>query len=208
MIGSVSTCSNVRRKSSSVSAGKPADDVRPDSAVRNAFADAGDEVRELSGSIPALHSRENGVAAALERDVEVPGEHRRCCQQGDDVVAERRRLSSIELSRRSTSSISRTRGDAAGVHNVDVGGIARADRLEIASVVHERVDRLGVVLIQPAAECVVGDSLAHGFGVSIETMHGGGARLECRASLRLVAALDSPPLHRNRPVRHRRRMHW
>ena len=57
-------------------AGEAADDIRPDPAARDALADAGDEICELPGPIPPLHPREDGVATALERDVEMPREFR------------------------------------------------------------------------------------------------------------------------------------
>ena len=55
-------------------AGKSADDVNADSTVRDAIADTVDETRELPGPISPLHSCQDGVAAALERNVKMPRE--------------------------------------------------------------------------------------------------------------------------------------
>ena len=51
--------------------------------------------------------------------------------------------------------------DAAGIHDVDVGGVARTHRLEAAAFVHERSDRLGVVLVEPAPKGAECDSSGH-----------------------------------------------
>ena len=52
-------------------------------------------------------------------------------------------------------------GHAAGIHDIDIGGVARTDGFEIASVVYEGADCFRIVLIQPAPEGAIRDSLAH-----------------------------------------------
>ena len=82
----------------------------------------------------------------------------------------------------------RPRSHAAGIHDVDVGGIARTDGLEIASVVHEGANRFRVVLVQPAPEGAVRDTFAHGRGFrSVRSFR-------CRITLRQsdLPETDSP----------------
>ncbi len=124
-----STTRRVSWKSSSVSPGKPDDDVGGDRRVRDPRAHPVEDAEELLGAVGAAHRLEDAVGAGLQRHVQLRHDGGRLGHRVDHVVGEGGRVRA---------------GEADALESVDLAGRAQqlAERVPVAELDAVGVDVL------------------------------------------------------------------